>query len=223
MRAGAKYRRRRPLRTRRGPAGGTSGVPCPPTHDLPRAHGAHTLHTEQPRFTRARSGTPHAKMTPRTGPAHHPHWGRPCSPFPPDRACAFVRHGDAARSLVPRRPAAGGVRRSGLVVGAGTLRGPSPRRAPGGTSRGRVRPGLRRLPCAEGPLRGGTARRVDTVWALVTCYLVTALARLPGTPRRPRRTRPAQPWYVMYPLPSRSLAVLVYAWVSAWLPDGLYR
>lgn len=68
MRAGAKYRRRRPVRTRRVRQAGTSGVRCPPAHDLPRAHGAHTLRTEQPRFTRARFGTPHAKMTSRTGP-----------------------------------------------------------------------------------------------------------------------------------------------------------
>src|SRR4051812_31190932 len=120
---------------------------------------------------------------------------------------------------------------------------------------------------------------VDTVWALVTCYLVTALAWLlyrargeqrvpageaaalaalgllllavritavypwldvlPGALRvgcpdpgggpdrtdrragRRERTRPGQPWNVMYPLPSRSLALAVYAWVSACAPEGL--
>jgi len=70
----------------------TADVRCPPTHDLPRAHGAHTLRTERPRFTRARSGIPHAKMTFRTGPAHHPHWGEPCSPSPPDRAFRLAEH-----------------------------------------------------------------------------------------------------------------------------------
>ncbi|MDH6605342.1 hypothetical protein M2164_000977 [Streptomyces sp. SAI-208] len=111
-----------------------------------------------------------------------------------------------------------------LLPRGGPRLAPVPRAGRGPRPRGRVRrpggpraaaPGgqdHRGLPVARRPARG-TARGCPDPGG--------GPGRTDRRAGRRERTRPGQPWYVMYPLPSRSSALAVYAWVSACAPEGL--